>query len=152
MYLKSMIVCLFFKRPMCLKHSNTVSDWHFPYLSTIWKSMQKNFKKQLKKTYQNPSKIGAGSYQNGVSKTERKNVSTNIEKCRKWTSKWGPILGHILAIWPLFAVPGKPWEPKWLPRPPQESPGPVQASIFTDFRWILVDFVMIFRVMWATFC
>ena len=104
----------------------------------------------------NSMKIFKNSYQNGISKTERKNVSKNIEKCRTWTPKWGPILGHILAIWPLFAVPGKPWEPKWLPRPPQESPGPVQASIFTDFWWILhgfwVDFVMMFRVMWATCC
>ena len=92
------------------------------------------------KTNQNPSKIGPGSYQNGVSKTERKNVSKNIEKCRKWTPKWGPILGHILAIWPLFAVPGRPWEPKRFPRPPQEPPGPVQASIFTDFGSILSVF------------
>ena len=152
MYLKSMIVCLFFKRPMCLKHNKYCIKTTFSLLVNDPEKYAKKLQNMISKTYQNPSKIGAGSYQNGVSKTERKNVSTNIEKCRKWSPKWTPIFGHILAIWPLFAVPGKPWEPKWLPRPPQESPGPVQASIFTDFRWIWVDFVMIFLVIWATSC
>ena len=147
-----MIFRLFFKRPMCLKHNKYYIRTTFSLLVNDPEKYAKKLQKMIPKTYQNPSKIGPGSYQNGVSKTERKNISKHIEKCRKWTPKWGPILGHILAIWPLFAVPGKPWEPKWLPRPPQESPGQVQTSIFTDVRWIWMDFVMMFRVMWATCC
>ena len=110
--IKIMIFLLFFKRPMCLKHSKYCIRMTFSLLVNDPEKYAKNLQKMIQKTYQNPSKIGAGSYQNGVSKTERKNVSTNTEKCRKWTLKWGPMLGHILAIWPLFAVPGKPWEPK----------------------------------------
>ena len=40
----------------------------------------KMLQKMIQKTYQNPSKIGPGSYQNGVSKKERKNVSKNAKK------------------------------------------------------------------------
>ena len=56
--------------------------------------------------------------------------------------------GHLAPL----CCPRQALGAKMTPKASQESPGPVQASIFTDFRWIWVDFAMIFRVMWATFC
>ena len=113
-------------------------------------------KQKLQKHIQQPTKIHQKTVPVATKMESRKQSANMYQKirgnCWKWTPKWEPILGHILAIWPFFAVPGKPWEPNWLPRPSQESPGPVQASICIDFRWIWVDFVMICRVMWATFC
>ena len=122
-----------------------------------WKKCWKySLKKKLQKHIQKPTKIHQKTVPVATKMESRKQSANMYQKirgnCWKWTPKWEPIFGHILAIWPFFAVPGKPWEPNWLPRPSQESPGPVQASIFIDFRWIWVDFVMIFRVMWATFC
>ena len=38
-----------------------------------------------------------------------------------------------------------------LPKSPRDQSKPQFSPIFTDFRWICVDFVMIFRVMCATF-
>ena len=37
------------------------------------------------------------------------------------------------------------------PKPPQEHPRPVQASISIDFWLIWDDFLMIFCIRWATF-
>ena len=42
--------------------------------------------------------------------------------------------GHLA---PFFRA-RRPWEPKWLPSPPQEPPRPIQASISIDF-WLILE-------------
>ena len=98
------------------------------------KNYTENLPKLRPKTFQNPSKIGTYSFRNAVSKTDRKNVSKNLAKARKWTPKCGPKSGTIFDNRPLLFDLGGPWEPTCLPRLSQEPSGPVRASIFTDFR------------------
>ena len=45
--------------------------------------------------------------------------------------------GHLA----FFFRARRPWEPKWLPSPPQEPPRPIQASISIDFGRFVNDFL-----------
>ena len=105
----------------------------FRLLLNDQKNYTENLPKLRPKTFQNPSKIGTYSSRNAVSKTDRKNVSQNLAKARKWTPKCGPKSGTILDKRLFLFDLGGPWEPTCLPRPSQEPAGPVRASIFTDF-------------------
>ena len=58
---------------------------------------------------------------------------------------------YIFGHWLFFSVPGGLGSQNVSQGLSQEPPGPVQASISTDFGTIFDDFLMIFRIMWATF-
>ena len=113
------------------------------------KNSTENLPKLRPKTSQNPSKIGTYSFRNTVSKTDRKNVSQNFAKARKWTPKCGPKSGTILDNRLFLFDLGGPWEPTCLPRPSQEPSGPVRASIFTDFRRISGSIFTDFERIWT---
>ena len=89
----------------------------------------------------------------GIKMETRKRTPKNIAKYRTM-SKMDPkigaqtrsFFGHLA---PFFCA-RRPWEPKWLPSPPQEPPRPVQASISIDFGLILDDFLMIFCIWFAS--
>ena len=108
----------------------------FRLLLNDQKNYTENLPKLRPKTFQNRSKIGTYSFRNAVSKTDRKNVSKNLAKARKWTPKCGPKSGTILDNRLFLFDLGRPWEPTCLPRLSQEPSGPVRAFIFTDFRRI----------------
>ena len=80
----------------------------------------------------------------------KKTMQKNIEKSWKM-SKMDPKMGaqtrSFFGHLAFFFCARRPWEPKWLPSPPQEPPRPVQASISIDFALILDDFLMIFCIM-----
>ena len=113
------------------------------------KNYTENLPKLRPKTFQNPSKIGTYSFRNAVSKTDRKNVSKNLGKARKWTPKCGPKSGTILDKTVFLFDLGGSWEPTCLPRPSQEPSGPVRASIFTDFRRIWGSIFTDFERIWT---
>ncbi len=113
------------------------------------KNHTENLPKLMPKTYQNPSKIGTCSLRNAVSKTDRKNVSKNLAKARKWTPKCGPKSGTILDNRLFLFDLGGPWEPTCLPRLSQELSGPVRASIFTDFERIWGSIFTDFERIWT---
>ena len=105
----------------------------------------------MPKTYQNPPQIGPGGHQNGDSKKGHKKTLKKHRNYRKWTPKWKPRGDSFLAIWLLFSVPGGLGSQNDSQSLSQEPPGPVQALISTDFGTILDDFLMISRIIWATF-
>ena len=76
----------------------------------------------------------------------------NTKKCRKWSPKRAPKLGPFLDILPLFAVPGALGSQNGSQGSPKSPQGPSKPRFSAILNRFLIDWLMIFRVTWATFC
>ena len=97
----------------------------------------------LKKTYQNPSKISHGSYQNGVSKTVFKNISKIPENVENDPPNGDPFQDTFWPSGPFGlsqAALGAELTPKASPKSPRDQSKPGFSPILGRFSHLFDDF------------